>query len=680
MSFKHPEFLYALFAVLIPILIHLFNFRRYKKLWFSNIEFLKNITLQTRKQNKLKHLLVLLSRILAIIFIVLAFAGPQFDKDGNGQTASSVLSAIYVDNSFSMMAEGENGRLFDQSLNLAREIIVQSPRDARFILMNNESSFTNRVTTREAALSSLDDFGITASSRKISSVVSSGQRTAEEKDYRSLELYLLSDFQKYSTDLENLSRDTVSNYYLLPLDHAQNRNIYVDSCWATRPVILPGKPIPFVIRIRNASESDVEKIPLKVSLNGRQKAVAGVDIAAGSFIDETITLTPTASGWQRGLIEIEDYPITFDDRYYFSFMVNKTIDVLEITGDESNTVLEQFYGSDSVFSFERVNYRQVNYNRLSNYHLVVLNAIPSISTGLSNQIRLYIEQGGNVVFIPFPEADFNDENAFLRNLQSGRISILDTAYTRVIRIKEDHELFKESVLGLPENADLPDVHNHFRYSYSISSGLESLISLLNGDDLLLTKNIGNGRLYLLGVTLSEESGNFHTHPLFVPVMYGAALGAGSMNNLAFTIGDDELIETFLSGAEPSEKPFILQNNETQYSFIPEQKLIRGNLMINVRDGVGQAGYYDLALNDSVYHVFSFNFNREESELQFLDQDQLTDGLLSGGIKNYQVLDISQTGTSEVIDTMQKESELWKLFIIFALLMLLAEVLMLRLWK
>jgi hypothetical protein len=679
MSFKNPEFLYALFAILIPILIHLFNFRRYKKLWFSNIEFLKNITVQTRKQNKLKHLLVLLSRILAIVFLVLAFAGPQW-KDQVTDESTSVLTAVYVDNSYSMMAEGENGRLFDQAKNLTREIFRQAPRDARFILLSNQGSYVNRLSTREEILSGIDDIEISSKLRLLSSAVNAAARACEEKDYTSMDLYLLSDFQKYSSDTENLAPDTSSAYFLLPLRHIQRRNIFVDSCWTDQPVILPGKPVPFTVRISNASDTDVEKIPLKVSLNGQQKAVAGVDIAAQGFIDKTITLTPTTSGWQRGLIEIEDYPITFDDKYYFSFEVNKSIRVLEISGDESNNVLKQFYDSDSVFSYEKVNYRQVNYNRLNDFNLVVLNSLPAISTGLSTQIRKYVTQGGNVIFVPSADNELTGVNGFLQSMQSGRITTLDTSYSRVVRIKQENELFKEAVEDLPENANLPDIQKHYRYSYAVNSGLESLISLLNGDDLLLSKNYGNGRLYLMAVSLISDFGNFPTHPLFVPVMYGAALGSGSAGQLAFTIGKDEYFETYLRGDASSEKPYSLINTESGFSFIPEQRLIRGNLMINVHKALENAGYFELVLNDSVYHEFSFNYNREESSLYFLGKDELETGFQNAGIINFQVLDTDQTSASEIIDTMQKESELWKLFIIFALLMLLAEVLILRLWK
>jgi hypothetical protein len=103
-------------------------------------------------------------------------------------------------------------------------------------------------------------------------------------------------------------------------------------------------------------------------------------------------------------------------------------------------------------------------------------------------------------------------------------------------------------------------------------------------------------------------------------------------------------------------------------------------VINVRDGVKLAGLYDLVLNDSVYRTFAFNFEREESTLDFLDRDQLVNSLKSSGISQFEVLDTGSQGTTEVLDAMQKESELWKLFIIFALSMLLAEVLILRLWR
>jgi hypothetical protein len=76
MIFLYPSVLFFLLALAIPIIIHLFNFRRYKKIYFSNVAFLKNIQTESEKKSKLKHLLVLLSRLLAFAALIVAFSQP----------------------------------------------------------------------------------------------------------------------------------------------------------------------------------------------------------------------------------------------------------------------------------------------------------------------------------------------------------------------------------------------------------------------------------------------------------------------------------------------------------------------------------------------------------------------------------------------------------------------------
>src|SRR5580693_1927873 len=99
MNFLFPSFLYALSAVSIPILIHLFNFRRYKKLYFSNVRFLKEVVQESRSRSRLKHWLVLLCRILIVVFLVLAFAQPFIPVKQGFTGAGNKAVSIFVDNS-----------------------------------------------------------------------------------------------------------------------------------------------------------------------------------------------------------------------------------------------------------------------------------------------------------------------------------------------------------------------------------------------------------------------------------------------------------------------------------------------------------------------------------------------------------------------------------------------------
>ena len=76
MQFKHPELLYALLLLLIPIIVHLFQLRRFQKELFTNVEFLKKVDLQTRKSQNLKKWLTLITRLLLLAAVILAFAQP----------------------------------------------------------------------------------------------------------------------------------------------------------------------------------------------------------------------------------------------------------------------------------------------------------------------------------------------------------------------------------------------------------------------------------------------------------------------------------------------------------------------------------------------------------------------------------------------------------------------------
>ena len=120
MRYQNPQLLYFLFAIAIPILIHLFNFRKHKTIYFSSIRFLKEIKEENKKKSKLKNILILLSRILAITFLVLAFSKPYIPIK-NQQKTENIF--IYIDNSLSMDADFGEGNLIEIAKEKARKII-----------------------------------------------------------------------------------------------------------------------------------------------------------------------------------------------------------------------------------------------------------------------------------------------------------------------------------------------------------------------------------------------------------------------------------------------------------------------------------------------------------------------------------------------------------------------------
>jgi hypothetical protein len=682
MYFNHPVFLYGLLAILIPIIIHLFNFRRYKKLYFSNISFLKNITTQTRKQNKLKQIIVLIIRMLAVAAIVLAFAEPVFKKKDHQLLMPNALTTVYIDNSFSMMAEGENGRLFEEAISNALELVNHSARDTRFVLLTNDMGPSERrILTKEAVLNEIDRLEISPKIRNLNTIAKNAANIAGEKDYKSFELYLFSDFQKNSIDIPALSEDSSAFMYLMPMEHLQKRNIYIDTCWLSDPVLIANHKITLNVRLKNSSALDYEKIPLKLMINGQQKAVAGVDIVAGGFEIVTMNFTARQTGWHYARLEIEDFPITFDDQLYFAFHVKKQVNVLEITDESVNSDLSVFYSSDSLFNYTKMDYRRVRYDDMNQYNLIILNNLPVISSGLIGQLQKFTEAGGNLMLIPDEDEDVGEENSLLSAFGSGSIQKLDPRESRVSGIKKEAPLFRESVHEVPENADLPIVFSHYQYRYHIKSGVESLVSLLNGDDFLAIKKTGNGRFYMLAVPLNKSYSNFTSHPLFVPVMYGAAIKGDANATLFYTIGNDEKIHlNDLNELPENDQTFRIKEYDEEYTFIPEQQIVNNSLMLDMHGGIETDGFYELIRDENPEYVFAFNYNRSESQLDFYTEEELREQIESEGLNRIQVLSAGHSGYLEMLNTVEKKSQIWKLFIIFALLMLLAETLVLRFWK
>jgi hypothetical protein len=138
MLFKNPFILYFLSLLIVPILVHLFQFRKFKTEYFSNVAFLKTLQIQTRKSSKIKKWLLLFTRLLLLAALIFAFAMPYFPAKDEALKGQELV--VVVDNSFSMQAQGKNGELLKKSL---VDLIKNVPESQMFTLLTNENTFEN---------------------------------------------------------------------------------------------------------------------------------------------------------------------------------------------------------------------------------------------------------------------------------------------------------------------------------------------------------------------------------------------------------------------------------------------------------------------------------------------------------------------------------------------------------
>ncbi len=136
MQFKHPEILYFLFLLVIPILVHLFQLRRFKKEYFTNVKLLKELSIQTRKSSTIKKWLLLATRLLLLTCLIVAFAQPFFKAKDSESAANEMV--IILDNSFSMQAKGSKGELLKRAV---QDLLENTPENQRFSLVTNTETF-----------------------------------------------------------------------------------------------------------------------------------------------------------------------------------------------------------------------------------------------------------------------------------------------------------------------------------------------------------------------------------------------------------------------------------------------------------------------------------------------------------------------------------------------------------
>ena len=681
MEFVNPGFLYGLFAISIPIIIHLFNFRRFKKIYFSNVSFLKELKQQTQKQSRLKHLLILLMRILAITAIVLAFAQPYFPVSKNIiQPDEKNAVSIYVDNSFSMQAASEQGILLDEAKDKAKEVAsVYKSSDLFQLLTNDFEGRHQRFVSREEFLDLIDEIRISPVVKSLPEIVSRQQVLFEENPSKAKTAYLISDFQRDFLNRDLPAMDSSLNILFIPLESINKDNLYIDSCWFETPVHQLNQNAELKVSIKNSSAKSFEKIPVKLMINGKQKALASFDIKENGSAEVVLPYTNYDNGIQNAELEINDFTINFDDKLWFSYYVSSLTPILCINGNDENVFLNSLFKKDSLFRFENVNEGNIGYSDFSNYQLIILNELKSVSSGLIQQLIPFVHNGGSLVVLPFGRPDGPEYSALLKSFNAGSYGLLDTTDTRISYINLEHPLYSNVFDEIPENLDLPFVFQHYPIQLESRTKQETLLELQNRGPFLSVFQVERGKVYLFAVPFNTDFSNFTRHAIFVPTLFKLAISSVIEETLYYSIGENEVINigNIRLG---NEEVLHLKMLNSDFDVIPEHRRQNSSIDLFTRGQISLAGNYELVKEDQPLKGISFNYDRAESEMVFYSSDMLKEFITEKKLNNIQVLTPTDKPFVQTLSEYSQGIRLWKLFVILALAFLLAETLLLRFLK
>lgn len=664
MQFVHPTFLFALAAIAIPIIIHLFNFRRFKRVYFSNVRFLKEIKEQTSARSKLRHLLTLLARILVITFLVFAFAQPFIPGKQTTDTGGIRSVSVFIDNSFSMSALGDQAALLDQAKEKAAEIANAYSETDRFNLLTNDFEGRHqRMVSRDEFILLLDEVDESPVVRKLQSVREKQKQvlTDEENEVS----FIISDFQKNITDLM-----PDSSVYLVRLEPVAKKNVSIDSCWLDAPVQLTNQSRELYVRISNRGDEDVEVSQLSLHVNDQLTAIGDFSIPANSTTTDTLVFTIKQPGWNDAEVTITDYPVSFDDSWHFSFDAKDKLRVLVITNDRPSPYFAAL-GGEEFMEVVQFTSNQVNYSVFSGFQLIVIDQVTNVSSGLASELQTYAEEGGQLLLFPAINSEVNSYNALLSALGAGSFGRLSTGDKRIARFNKDNRLFRDVFDELPENALLPTCSQSFAIANPTRSGAEDLIFFADGSPFLSVCPSGRGNVFTASSPPNTNVSDLPRHSLFVLMVAQAASAGGSSNDLSYVIGSHPIIEVD-NVLESSDQVFRVKSETSE--FLPEQRPLGSKVLLNMHEQVRSAATYEITLpNTDFSRLVSFNYDRTESDLVALTKAELEERYGSTGV----ILDGGSQSLQASVGRISGGRQLWKLCIILALVFLGIEVLLLR---
>jgi hypothetical protein len=681
MSFLYPQFLFALSALAIPVIIHLFNFRRYKKILFTNVRFLANIEQESKSRNRLRQLLLLLLRLLALTCLILAFAQPYFPHKKSMVNPGKNFVAIYVDNSFSMTNAGSQGDLLQIAKKKAEEAARSYRESDAYQLITNDFELRHRRWANRAEfLQSLNEVNVSPVSRSLNEVykrVKEGFRTAESGNKF---IYFFTDFQQGMADLPKIPTDSSIVFNAVPLKAATRNNIYIDSAWFESSVWQVNQANTVITRIVNASESDIQDATITLLLNSKQKALANFNIAAGAKAEVKVNFTISEEGTNNAQLQINDYPITFDDTWYFSFPVAKYLPVLAINGEKHTNGIERVFKAEEAFQFKEIAQGGIDYSSLNENNFIVLNEIEKLSSGLSAASKSYMDNGGNILLIPASlNADAESYNQLLGLCESGRISGLNNLQIAVGDIDLKNPFFHNIFDEVPKNINLPEAKKYFKLETTAGSRATNLLRFNNGDPFITMAPVGKGFLFTCLTPLEPEWGNLANHALFLPMLYKMATYHSSLEKISYTIGKDNYLRVPSGPQEDKEHIYKLKRNN--FEVIPPQRSFEDNLNLYVEGLIKEAGFYSLTGIKQEKNIsspfYAFNYDRQESVMKFLDESEIKN---QGAHLNLRFLDVNKASLTTEIQQIRQGSGLWKLFIILGLAFILAETLLIRIYR
>ena len=663
MAFHSPFMLWGLSALLIPIIIHLFNLRRASRVYFSHLPFLKQVAHTTRIHTRIQRLFLLLVRLLALSALIFAFAQPYLSRLSSFSPTSAVL--FYIDNSYSMESAHSSGEiLLEKALYQATQLLQNYPPHYTFFVLSNEVHAATPLNKEEAldALSVITPTHLSMRAQILQQHILSTLKNIEQR----ADVYWFSDLQVPLFKHQMLTLDTLHRWHIFPLSATQPDNLFIDTAYIERPMLAKDVPNKVCIRVRNEQKVPCKPCIIQFFVKNKPLILQTIQLAPQQVQEICFNYTPSAQA--RALVQIQGPRPLFDNTFYLTLQPSPPIRVLEIASKLAPPYISYVYAQNERFVYQHLLPKQAAEGPAPEADLIILHALPQLSSALQERLVEALNKGKTILIIPSESLSAAQYTTLLPHLQRLEAPLSSSAFTSLQVPETADPFFRHMFTASKQNFSMPKAKPLYTWQ---PSDRHTLLSFADGK-AFLSKSRSSGTCYLFTSPFTSAYTDFMHHPLFVPVFYKiATLSQHITHTLYFTHPHQSL--QLSQRMLPQTSALRMQYADTLGQIYPLIVQKRGtNYQLKPKTWPAP-GFYRLMQDTSSLFWVAYNHMPEESNLRPLSKQEQAAAFAP--LRYHTLYTDAQAET--MFETFKPPIELWRYFLMLSFMLLCVEIALLR---
>lgn len=691
MTFLNSILLYGLAAATIPILIHLFTRQKLKKIKFSSLEFLKEMKHEKIRRVKLRQILLIILRTLIILFLVLTFARPAIKGTLTPSMSSSAKTsvAIILDNTLSMAREVDGRQLFDIAKEKAEKIIeFIKPGDEVYFFLPHYPGGVIQIGPKynlESVKQIIQVTDISYKSTDFMDAILMAQEVLTHSKNINREIYFLTDLQKigFRQLPEAISPVLKADikFYLLPLTSDVENNLGIQKVEFGNQIFEKDKSTEINATIKNYGQSVERNKLVQLFLGGRRSAQATINLKPGESQKISFHIIPEDVGFQSGSVLLEDDNLSRDNRRFFTFYVPLEIKVLLVGKSETDLhhlklALQPSHETSSTITIQTCLSDQLITQRLSQFDAVIFSNAPTIDGIVLQNLSDFVSSGGGIMLFLGSDVDLRNYNDhFIKQFELPKFTESvgmfgnKNSFISFGKIDFSHPIFSNVFESNKKHVESPQFY--FSFKIDEKTDIDPIINYNNDYPCFFEVKREKGRILVFTTALDFNWSDLAIKGIFVPILNRSVsylAGSTDMTRAELLIGD-EIIHSSSEIKSEWELEMKLPN-ESRIRIRP--KIQKEKFLIHFTE-TELPGSYELYNRNNKIGQWAVNVASEESDVQPISIDLLKEKL---GSENVFPIDTTDN-LVKIVDELRYGQELWKIFILAVLVLLVLEMLLYR---